>query len=218
MRIHTQGVKVDASTTLYDGTRLNGPASLRDGILKYSDAFISTLTQKLLAISIPPSQQSPRTREDPHRVELRIAHARKVTRSTYGLPRCGESWRLGGERGLSYPPRAGESYLSLLKGGGDLPPRLPTSEGSRSLFSGSGDLALAFLGGDLTRSSLRSGVSLARELLLGDGLRAGDLSLPLRAPGSGDLSRSLGSGLLDRRRKLTGERHLTLAPARPDGS
>jgi hypothetical protein len=51
VRIHTQGVKVDASTTLYDGTPLNGPASLRQGILKYSDAFISTLTQKLLAFA-----------------------------------------------------------------------------------------------------------------------------------------------------------------------
>jgi hypothetical protein len=107
------------------------------------------------------------------------------------LPRCGENGRLGGERGLSYPPRVGELYLSLLKGGGDLPPRLPVSEGSRSLFSGCGDLALVFLGGDLTRSSLRNGVSLVREILLGDGLRAGDLSLPLRAPESGDLSRSL---------------------------
>ena len=31
---------------------LNGPASLREGILKYSDAFITTLTEKLMAFAI----------------------------------------------------------------------------------------------------------------------------------------------------------------------
>jgi hypothetical protein len=52
VRIHTAGVPVDATTKLYDGTPLNGPASLRDGILKYSDAFISTLTEKLFEFAI----------------------------------------------------------------------------------------------------------------------------------------------------------------------
>jgi hypothetical protein len=52
VRIHTGGIPVDATTTLYDGTPLNGPASLREGVLKYSDAFISTLTEKLLAFAI----------------------------------------------------------------------------------------------------------------------------------------------------------------------
>jgi hypothetical protein len=52
VRIHTQGVPVDANTTLFDGTPLNGPASLRQGILSHSDAFISTLTQKLMAFAI----------------------------------------------------------------------------------------------------------------------------------------------------------------------
>jgi len=52
VRIHTAGVPVDASTKLYDGTALNGPASLREGILRYSDAFVSTLTEKLFAFAI----------------------------------------------------------------------------------------------------------------------------------------------------------------------
>lgn len=52
VRIHTAGIPVDATTTLYDGTPLNGPATLRQGILKYSDAFISNLTEKLLAFAI----------------------------------------------------------------------------------------------------------------------------------------------------------------------
>ena len=52
VRIHTAGIPVDSTTTLYDGTPLDGPASLRQGILKYSDAFIGTLTEKLLAFAI----------------------------------------------------------------------------------------------------------------------------------------------------------------------
>ena len=52
VRIHTPGIPVDATTKLYDGTPLDGPASLRRGILNYSDAFISTLTEKLFAFAI----------------------------------------------------------------------------------------------------------------------------------------------------------------------
>ena len=37
---------------MYDGTPLDGPASLRQGILRYSGAFISNLTEKLLAFAI----------------------------------------------------------------------------------------------------------------------------------------------------------------------
>ena len=52
VRIHTPGIRVDATTVMYDGTPLDGPASLREGILRYSGAFISTLTEKLLAFAI----------------------------------------------------------------------------------------------------------------------------------------------------------------------
>src|SRR5262245_52820748 len=49
VRIHTVGLPIDATTKLYDGTPLSGPADLRDGILKHSDAFIGNLTEKLMA-------------------------------------------------------------------------------------------------------------------------------------------------------------------------
>ncbi len=52
VRIHTGGVPVDSTTVLYDGTPLNGPASLREAILKYSGAFTSTLTEKLFSFAI----------------------------------------------------------------------------------------------------------------------------------------------------------------------
>ena len=52
VRIHTGGIPIDATTELYDGTPLDGPASLRSAILKYSDAFINTLTENLMAFAI----------------------------------------------------------------------------------------------------------------------------------------------------------------------
>ncbi len=52
VRIHTGGIPIDPTTELYDGTPLDGPASLRQAVLKYSDAFINTLTENLLAFAI----------------------------------------------------------------------------------------------------------------------------------------------------------------------
>jgi hypothetical protein len=51
-RIHTGGVAIDAKTQMYDGTPLDGPASLRQAILVHSDAFIGTLTEKLMTFAI----------------------------------------------------------------------------------------------------------------------------------------------------------------------
>lgn len=51
-RIHTGGVAIDAKTEMYDGTPLDGPASLRRAILAHSDAFIGTLTEKLMTFAI----------------------------------------------------------------------------------------------------------------------------------------------------------------------
>jgi len=52
-RIHSPGTPVDSTTKLYDGTPLNGPATLRDAIVgKHSDAFIETLTDKLMAYAL----------------------------------------------------------------------------------------------------------------------------------------------------------------------
>jgi hypothetical protein len=42
------GVKIDASGQLVDGTRLDGPASLRQALLSRSDVFVRTMTEKLL--------------------------------------------------------------------------------------------------------------------------------------------------------------------------
>ncbi|MBI4471745.1 MAG: DUF1592 domain-containing protein [Acidobacteria bacterium] len=52
VRIHTGGIPIDSTTKLYDGTPLDGPKSLREAILKYSDPFIETLTENLMAFAL----------------------------------------------------------------------------------------------------------------------------------------------------------------------
>jgi hypothetical protein len=51
-RIKDAGTLIDASTVLYDGTPLDGPTSLRGAILKYSDAFVTNLTENLLTYAL----------------------------------------------------------------------------------------------------------------------------------------------------------------------
>ncbi len=48
-RRNDSGVRIDASGELFDGTKLNGPVSLRQAILNHSDAFIGSFTESLLA-------------------------------------------------------------------------------------------------------------------------------------------------------------------------
>ncbi|HTG73708.1 MAG TPA: DUF1592 domain-containing protein [Terriglobia bacterium] len=43
------GTPIDASGAFIDGTRFNGPAELRAGLMKYNDAYYANVTQKLLA-------------------------------------------------------------------------------------------------------------------------------------------------------------------------
>jgi len=52
IRVASPGVPIDTTTKMYDGTLLNGPASLRAGILNHSDAFMENLTAKLLEYAI----------------------------------------------------------------------------------------------------------------------------------------------------------------------
>jgi hypothetical protein len=43
---------IDASSELVDGTRLTGPASLREAILSRSDMFVTSATEKLLTYGL----------------------------------------------------------------------------------------------------------------------------------------------------------------------
>jgi Protein of unknown function (DUF1588)/Protein of unknown function (DUF1585) len=46
------GSPIDASGTLVDGTKFNGPAELRASLLRYRDAYYSNITQKLLGYAL----------------------------------------------------------------------------------------------------------------------------------------------------------------------
>jgi uncharacterized protein DUF1592/uncharacterized protein DUF1588/uncharacterized protein DUF1585 len=46
------GAPIDASGTFIDGTPFDGPAGLRAGLLKYRDAYYTSLTQQLLAFAL----------------------------------------------------------------------------------------------------------------------------------------------------------------------
>jgi Protein of unknown function (DUF1592)/Protein of unknown function (DUF1588)/Protein of unknown function (DUF1587)/Protein of unknown function (DUF1595)/Protein of unknown function (DUF1585) len=51
-RTHDSGFQIDASGEMFDGSKLNGPASLREAILGHSDMFLQTFTENLLSYGI----------------------------------------------------------------------------------------------------------------------------------------------------------------------
>jgi hypothetical protein len=51
-RTNDSGFRIDPSGQMFDGAKLDGPASLRQAILNHSDAFISTFTENLLAYGL----------------------------------------------------------------------------------------------------------------------------------------------------------------------
>jgi mono/diheme cytochrome c family protein len=46
------GIKIDATGKLFDGTQLNGPVDLRNGILKHREAFLRTFAENLYAYGL----------------------------------------------------------------------------------------------------------------------------------------------------------------------
>jgi mono/diheme cytochrome c family protein len=52
VRVHTLGVSIDPVSKLYDGTPLNGPASLRQAMVNHGDMVIQTLTERLMAYAL----------------------------------------------------------------------------------------------------------------------------------------------------------------------
>jgi len=51
-RTRDGGNSIDASGELVDGSKVNGPDSLRDGLLQYSNQFVRTMTERLLTYSM----------------------------------------------------------------------------------------------------------------------------------------------------------------------
>jgi mono/diheme cytochrome c family protein len=46
------GIPIDASATIWDGTKVNGPTELRQALLKYSPQFVRTITEKLMTFAL----------------------------------------------------------------------------------------------------------------------------------------------------------------------
>jgi hypothetical protein len=51
-RTRDAGVAIDASGELLDGTKVHGPASLRQALMGYSDQFVQTMTEKLFTYAL----------------------------------------------------------------------------------------------------------------------------------------------------------------------
>jgi hypothetical protein len=51
-RTHDSGFTIDPTGQMFDGAKLNGPASLREALLKHSDIFLQTFTENLLSYGI----------------------------------------------------------------------------------------------------------------------------------------------------------------------
>jgi len=50
--LYASGARVDASAELPDGTKFNGPAELRQVLIRHSDEFLATMTEKLLTYAL----------------------------------------------------------------------------------------------------------------------------------------------------------------------
>jgi hypothetical protein len=51
-RSHDEGTPVDASAEVYDGTKISGPAGLRNWLATYHDQFIAVVAEKLLTYAL----------------------------------------------------------------------------------------------------------------------------------------------------------------------
>jgi hypothetical protein len=51
-RIKDTGMPIDAASTMYDGTPIDGPESLRGALLKHKDAFLLSFTENLLTYAL----------------------------------------------------------------------------------------------------------------------------------------------------------------------
>ncbi|MEP7118382.1 MAG: DUF1592 domain-containing protein [Acidobacteriota bacterium] len=57
-RIKDNEVPVDPSGELYDGTKMNGPAGLREALLKHKDVFLMSLTERMMTYAVGRRVQS----------------------------------------------------------------------------------------------------------------------------------------------------------------
>ncbi len=85
-RTEAENEPIDASGTLADGTEFTGPAELRRVLLERGDAFLTTITERLLAYALagPPGllERGPAERMPAVRAVLRDAEPKHYTWSS----------------------------------------------------------------------------------------------------------------------------------------
>ena len=82
-REQEDGHAIDATTELTDGTRLSGPADLRRALLSRSDAFVTSLTERLLTYALGRELEhydQPVVRGVVRRRRPRVRHSRRSCR------------------------------------------------------------------------------------------------------------------------------------------
>jgi hypothetical protein len=80
-RLTDEGEAVDVSGTFPDGARFDSPAAFRGGLVKYRDAFLTTLTERLYAYSLGRPTEGKTVYFDFKESSISPAYAR--TRTTY---------------------------------------------------------------------------------------------------------------------------------------
>ena len=96
-RIKDNGVPVDAAGVMYDGTKIDGPASLRDGLLKHRDVFLQTFTENLMTYALG-------RRVEPYDMPL----IRRIVRQAGASDLRFSSFVLGIVNSAAFQRRAGE--------------------------------------------------------------------------------------------------------------
>ena len=84
-RIKDNEVPVDPVGTLYDGTKIDGPASLRAALLKYKDAVVLSFTESLMTYALGrrveyydmPAIRAHRARGGEERLQDVVVHQRR---------------------------------------------------------------------------------------------------------------------------------------------
>jgi hypothetical protein len=99
-RTEELGVPIDASARLVDGTEIDGMVDLRNALLKYSDRFVQTTTEKLMTYV--------RSREAPRRTTI-------VSRASFWVLSRATGFRSAQQRKLRARPRSSPTVVDPIK-------------------------------------------------------------------------------------------------------
>ena len=90
-RIKDNGVPVDSTGQLYDGTEMEGAAGLRNALLKHQDAFLMTFAENLMTYALGRQRRGVRhagaARDRPQRRSAELPACRRLSPASRKAPR-----------------------------------------------------------------------------------------------------------------------------------